>query len=90
MSVKTYQRLETGKIALTLQQGLTLAQVLDAALEEFFPEIKPAVQMPVPPSSLLSEIDNLQNLLQAAREERKIMLRIIDRLTEEQGKGKED
>lgn len=45
MSVKTYQRLESGKIALTLQQGMTLAQVLDAALEEFFPEIKPAVPL---------------------------------------------
>jgi len=62
---------------------------LDTVLEEFFPEIKPALQMPAPPSSLQTEIDNLQNLLQAAREERRIMLRIIDRLTEEQGKGKE-
>lgn len=86
MSVKTYQRLERGAILPTLEQGVELSGIYGVSLEEFFPQIKSAMQTPLDASALQAEIDRLQSLLQTARAERQIMLQVIQRLSEELGK----
>ena len=94
VSVKTYQRIESGKVEITLQQALMLAQIFHVSVETFYTTVAdhpdPTAAAPAPPentAALQRENVDLKKRLDAVREEKTRLLGIIERLLDKTDAG---
>ncbi len=94
VSVKTYQRIEAGRVGITLQQAQMLAHIFHVSVETFFTAADehpdPVAAVPAPPekiAALQRENVDLKKRLDALREEKMRLFRIIDRLLDKTDAG---
>ena len=93
VSVKTYQRIESGKIGITLRQAQMLAHIFHVSVETFFTA---AAEYPAPTAAVPAPLENIAALqwenvdlkkrLDAVREEKTRLLGIIERLLDTSSK----
>lgn len=91
ISIKTYQRIESGKTQLSLSQVLLLTRAFGVSLKEFLPsdelfetETVSGI-LPATLKTLQQENSYLSERLQAVREEKERLLGIIERLVSDKG-----
>ena len=94
VSVKTYQRIEAGKVGITLRQAQMLADIFHVSVETFFTAAaehpNPAAAVPAPPENIASlqrENADLKKRLEAVREEKMRLFGIIERLLDKTSTG---